>query len=46
MWHLPADTTDTDTDTDTDTTVAEHSARLQPSINLNAPITAFHVQLL
>ena len=29
---MPADTTET---------VAEHSARLQPSINLHAPVTAF-----
>ena len=28
LWHMPADTTET---------VAEHSARLQPSINLHAP---------
>ena len=27
---------------DTTETVAEHSARLQPSINLHAPVTAFH----
>ena len=26
--------------------VAEHSARLQPSINLREPVTAFYVQLL
>ena len=26
--------------------VAEHSSRLQPSINLHAPVTAFNVQLL
>ena len=31
-WHMPADTTET---------VAEHSARLQPSINLLAPVTTF-----
>ena len=29
---MPADTTET---------VAKHSARLQPSINLHAPVTAF-----
>ena len=34
---MPADSTET---------VVEHSARLQPSINLHAPITAFYVQLL
>ena len=35
---MPADTTET---------VAEHSARLQPSINLHAPITySLYVQLL
>ena len=34
---MPADTTET---------VAEHSARLQPSINLHVPVTAFHAQLL
>ena len=34
---MPADTTET---------VAEHSTRLQPSINLHAPVTAFDVQLL
>ena len=27
--------------TDTTEAVAEHSARLQPSINLHAPVTAF-----
>ena len=31
---------------DTTETVAEHSARLQPSINLHVPVTAFYVQLL
>ena len=31
LWHMPADTTKG---------VAEHSTRLQPSINLNAPVTA------
>ena len=30
LWHTPADTTET---------VAEQSARLQPSINLHAPVT-------
>ena len=30
LWHMPADTTEG---------VAEHSTRLQPSINLNAPVT-------
>ena len=35
LW--PADTTET---------VAEHSASLQPSINLHALVTAFYVQLL
>ena len=34
MWHTPADTTEA---------VAEHSARLQPSINLHAPVTAFMI---
>ena len=34
---MPADTTET---------VVEHSAKLQPSINLHAPVTAFYVQLL
>ena len=34
---MPADTTET---------VVQHSARLQPSINLHAPVTAFYVQLL
>ena len=32
--------------THTTETVAEHSARLQPSINLHALVTAFYVQLL
>ena len=32
LWHMPADTIET---------VAEHSTRLQPSINLHAPVTAF-----
>ena len=32
VWHMPDDTTEG---------VAEHSSRLQPSINLHAPITAF-----
>ena len=32
LWHMPAGTTEF---------VAEHSARLQPSINLHAPVTAF-----
>ena len=31
LWHVPADTTET---------VTEHSARLQPSINLHDPVTA------
>ena len=26
--------------------VAEHSSKLQPSINLHAPVTALYVQLL
>ena len=37
MWHIPDDATDN---------VAEHSTRLQPSINLHALVTAFNVQLL
>ena len=32
LWHMLAGTTET---------VAEHSTRLQPSINLHAPVTAF-----
>ena len=32
LWHMPNDATEG---------VAEHSPRLQPSINLHAPVTAF-----
>ena len=32
MWHMPDDATEG---------VAEHSSRLQPSINVHAPVTAF-----
>ena len=32
IWHMPDDATEG---------VAEHSSRLQPSINLHAPVTAF-----
>ena len=31
---------------DTTETVVEHSARLQPSINLHAPVTACYIHLL
>ena len=34
LRHMPDETTET---------VVEHSARLQPSINLHAPVTAFLV---
>ena len=37
LWHMPDDATEG---------VAEHSSRLQPSINLHAPVTAFSPQLL
>ena len=36
LWHMPDDATET---------VAEHSARLQPSINLHAPVAAFMFSL-
>ena len=37
MWHMPDDATKG---------VAEHSSRLQPSINLHAPVKAFMFRVI